>query len=160
MAIDQGVRVNKGSKSDAQSVIDLATKQGLKIVDLKFIDLIGSWQHFSIPVGELGKSLFENGIGFDGSSIRGFQHIHESDMLLIPDASTAMVDPAAVKEPLSICRTEFAKRTSASRPASCGGRSPKRIGPRPALTEPFRRFLASEARVASTFGQESSSGSF
>jgi len=102
MAIDQGVRSKKGSKSDAQSVIDLANKQGLKIVDLKFVDLIGSWQHFSIPVQELGKALFEDGIGFDGSSIRGFQHIHESDMLLIPDASTALVDPACRVPTMSI----------------------------------------------------------
>ncbi|MDQ6711417.1 MAG: type I glutamate--ammonia ligase [Candidatus Dormibacteraeota bacterium] len=102
MAIDQGVRARKGSKSDAQSVIDLASKQGLKIVDLKFVDLIGTWQHFSIPVQELAKSLFEDGIGFDGSSIRGFQHIHESDMLLIPDASTAIVDPACRVPTMSI----------------------------------------------------------
>src|SRR5438309_10963868 len=93
MAIDQGVRSKKETRADAQSVIDLAHKQGLKIVDLKFIDLIGTWQHFSIPVQELSKSLFSEGIGFDGSSIRGFQHIHESDMLLIPDPSSAFVDP-------------------------------------------------------------------
>ena len=74
MAIDQGVRSKKETRADAQSVIDLAHKQGLKIVDLKFIDLIGTWQHFSIPVQELSKGLFEDGIGFDGSSIRGFQH--------------------------------------------------------------------------------------
>src|SRR5438046_7100444 len=92
MAIDQGVRSKKETRADAQSVIDLAHKQGLKIVDLKFIDLIGTWQHFSIPVQELSKGLFEDGIGFDGSSIRGFQHIHESDRLLIPDPPTASVD--------------------------------------------------------------------
>src|SRR5438128_5612170 len=93
MAIDQGVRSKKETKADVQSVIELAHKQGLKIVDLKFIDLIGTWQHFSIPVQELSKGLFEDGIGFDGSSIRGFQHIHDSDMLLIPDPSAAIVDP-------------------------------------------------------------------
>src|SRR5213593_5129868 len=93
MAIDQGVRSKKETRADAQSVIDLAHKQGLKIVDLKFIDLIGTWQHFSIPVQELTRGLFSEGIGFDGSSIRGFQHIHESDMLLIPDASSAFIDP-------------------------------------------------------------------
>src|SRR5436190_700047 len=79
MAIDQGVRAKKETRADAQSVIDLAHKQGLKIVDFKFIDLIGTWQHFSIPVQELTRGLFSEGIGFDGSSIRGFQHIHESD---------------------------------------------------------------------------------
>src|SRR5947209_12952334 len=102
MAIDQGVRSKKETRADAQSVIDLAHKQGLKIVDLKFIDLIGTWQHFSIPVQELSKDLFSEGIGFDGSSIRGFQHIHESDMLLIPDPSTAIVDPVLRVPTLSI----------------------------------------------------------
>src|SRR6266567_2382213 len=102
MAIDQGVRAKKETRADAQSVIDLAHKQGLKIVDFKFIDLIGTWQHFSIPVQELTRGLFSEGIGFDGSSIRGFQHIHESDMLLIPDASTAIVDPVLRVPTLSI----------------------------------------------------------
>src|SRR5206468_3168774 len=82
--------------------IDLAHKQGLKIVDLKFIDLIGTWQHFSIPVQQLSKGLFEDGIGFDGSSIRGFQQIHESDMLLIPDPSTGIVDPVLRVPTLSL----------------------------------------------------------
>ena len=72
---------------------ELAQKSGVKIVDLRFIDLPGMWQHFSIPVEDLEDDLFSDGIGFDGSSIRGFQQIHESDMLLIPDAETAVVDP-------------------------------------------------------------------
>jgi glutamine synthetase len=75
-------------------VYKLAKETGVKIVDLKFTDLPGVWQHFSIPVEDLGDDLFGEGIGFDGSSIRGFQSIHESDMLLIADAETATVDPA------------------------------------------------------------------
>jgi glutamine synthetase len=71
----------------------LAKEAGVKIVDLRFIDLPGMWQHFSIPVEDLEDDLFSDGIGFDGSSIRGFQQIHESDMLLIADAETAVVDP-------------------------------------------------------------------
>src|SRR5207253_3297177 len=63
------------------------------LVDLRFIDLPGLWQHFSIPVSELREDIFEDGLGFDGSSIRGFQSIDESDMLLIPDATTAQMDP-------------------------------------------------------------------
>jgi len=63
----------------------LARETGMKIVDLKFVDLLGVWQHFSIPVEHLSDDLFEEGIGFDGSSIRGFQLIHESDMLLVAD---------------------------------------------------------------------------
>ena len=76
-----------------KEVVELAKKAGVKIVDLRFIDLPGVWQHFSIPVEDLGADLFEEGIGFDGSSIRGYQMIHESDMLLIADAETAYVDP-------------------------------------------------------------------
>ena len=71
----------------------LAKDAGVKIVDLRFIDLPGMWQHFSIPVEDLDDDLFSEGIGFDGSSIRGFQQIHESDMLLIADAETAVIDP-------------------------------------------------------------------
>src|SRR5258708_6896579 len=72
---------------------ELAKNSGVKIVDLRFIDLPGMWQHFSIPVEDLEDDLFRDGIGFDGSSIRGFQQIHESDMLLFPDPETAYVDP-------------------------------------------------------------------
>jgi len=73
--------------------MDVAKSHGVQIVDLRFTDLFGMWQHFSIPVKGLKPDLFEEGIGFDGSSIRGFQHIHESDMLLVADAGTAVVDP-------------------------------------------------------------------
>jgi glutamine synthetase len=65
----------------------------VQMVDLRFTDLPGTWQHFSIPVRQLTTDLFEEGIGFDGSSIRGFQEIHESDMILIPDPDTAFIDP-------------------------------------------------------------------
>jgi len=74
-------------------VLSLAREAGVLIVDLRFVDLPGQSQHFSIPVKDLGEDLFIDGIGFDGSSIRGFQHIHESDMLLMPDPTTAYVDP-------------------------------------------------------------------
>ncbi len=77
----------------ANDVAKLAKDAGVKIVDLRFIDLPGMWQHFSIPVDDLDESLFNEGIGFDGSSIRGFQQINESDMLLFPDPETAYVDP-------------------------------------------------------------------
>jgi glutamine synthetase len=76
-----------------QDVIELAKGAGIQIVDFRFIDLPGVWQHFSIPVDDLTLELFEEGLGFDGSSIRGFKEIHESDMLLIPDPTTAYVDP-------------------------------------------------------------------
>jgi glutamine synthetase len=77
----------------ASDVMQLARDESVEIVDLRFIDLPGLWQHFSIPVAGLGEDLFDDGIGFDGSSIRGFQTIDESDMLLVPDPDTAALDP-------------------------------------------------------------------
>ncbi len=76
-----------------KDVIELAKSAGIEIVDFRFIDLPGVWQHFSIPVDDLTTDLFEEGLGFDGSSIRGYKEIHESDMLLLPDPTTAYVDP-------------------------------------------------------------------
>ncbi|MFQ5829352.1 MAG: type I glutamate--ammonia ligase [Candidatus Methylomirabilia bacterium] len=76
-----------------KEVIKLAKEKGARIVDLRFIDMPGIWQHFSVPAGELTEELFAEGIGFDGSSIRGFQTIDESDMLLLPDPDTAAMDP-------------------------------------------------------------------
>src|SRR5208283_3633246 len=65
----------------------------IEIIDLRFVDLPGVWQHFSLPARELSDDWFEDGLGFDGSSIRGYQQIQESDMLLFPDPDTAYVDP-------------------------------------------------------------------
>ncbi len=90
-----------------KDVIKLAQEKGAKIVDLRFIDVPGLWQHFSIPVAELSEELFEEGIGFDGSSIRGFQTIDESDMLLFPDPITAVMDPyTAVPTLVLICNVK------------------------------------------------------
>ena len=71
----------------------MAKEAGTEIVDFRFCDLPGLMQHFSVPMAELSESVFEEGIGFDGSSIRGFQEIQESDMLLVPDPDTAYMDP-------------------------------------------------------------------
>ena len=76
-----------------KEVLDMAKENGVKMVDLRFMDFPGLWQHFSVPIGELEESSFEDGFGFDGSSIRGWQPIHASDMLVIPDADTAKIDP-------------------------------------------------------------------
>ncbi len=86
----------------AREVIAKAAEAGVKVVDFKFIDLPGLWQHFSIPLKDLTEDLFEEGIGFDGSSIRGFKQIHESDMLLMPDPATAVVDPVLKVPTLSL----------------------------------------------------------
>jgi glutamine synthetase len=77
-------------------------EKGIQFVDLKFNDLPGMWQHFTITPGELSDDIWKDGIGFDGSSIRGFQAINESDMLLMPDASTAVDDPILKVPTLSI----------------------------------------------------------
>ncbi|WP_197337322.1 type I glutamate--ammonia ligase [Ralstonia solanacearum] len=74
-------------------VIELIKQRAVQVVDLRFTDLPGLWQHFSITLPEVNDELFEAGIGFDGSSIRGFQEIHESDMLVRPDPGTAFIDP-------------------------------------------------------------------
>ena len=85
-----------------KDAVKFAKDQGVKIVDVKFVDLPGTWQHFSIPVEDFTEDIFAEGLGFDGSSIRGFQQIHESDMLLMPDASTVVVDPVCKIPTLSV----------------------------------------------------------
>ena len=80
----------------AKTVADaLELAKSVKMVDIRFTDLPGQWQHFTVPVRRLDADFFEEGIPFDGSSIRGFQEIHESDMLLKPDPETAFIDPVA-----------------------------------------------------------------
>ncbi len=76
-----------------KEVIEFAAKSGVEFVDLKFVDLPGTWQHSTIPVNRLDEALFEDGIGFDGSSIRGWQPINASDMAIIPIADSARIDP-------------------------------------------------------------------
>jgi glutamine synthetase len=76
----------------------LAEKNQAQMVDLKFVDMLGTWQHCSFPIDTWNEGTFEEGLGFDGSSIRGWKGIHESDMLAVPDTSTACLDPF-FKEP-------------------------------------------------------------
>jgi len=77
---------------DYKEIIELCKKNGAPMIDLKFCDLPGAWQHFSIPLDQLNENVFKQGIGFDGSSIRGFKAIEESDMVLVPDPKTFTVD--------------------------------------------------------------------
>jgi len=79
--------------SSPDDVFRLCKDNKVQVVDIRFIDFPGLWQHFSVPVDKLDGDAFENGLGFDGSSIRGWQGIQESDMLVIPDATTAFIDP-------------------------------------------------------------------
>src|SRR5271157_476187 len=78
---------------DAKGVLEFAAKNNAKFLDMRFIDLPGIWQHVSFPITELSEDSFKEGFGFDASSIRGWAHIHESDMLLLPDPNTAFMDP-------------------------------------------------------------------
>ncbi len=74
-------------------VLNMIKEQNAKVVDIRFMDFPGVWQHFTVPVSEVDEGVFEDGFGFDGSSIRGWQPINASDMLVIPDPSTAKMDP-------------------------------------------------------------------
>src|SRR5258708_15323297 len=89
MAID----VQRTARTSPAEVGERARSEGIKVVDFRFVDLPGTWQHFSVPLSGLDEDAFTEGLGFDGSSIRGFQAINESDMLLIPDPDSATVDP-------------------------------------------------------------------
>src|SRR5215210_4841162 len=83
-------------------VLRLAQDEGIEIVDFRFCDLPGLMQHFSVPMHQLSEDAFDEGYGFDGSSIRGFQEIQESDMILVPDPNTAVVDPFRQHNTLNI----------------------------------------------------------
>src|SRR5437879_9663742 len=78
-----------GKEMTARDVVAYVKEHGIKMVDLKFVDVPGTWQHTTIPASQIEEKTFVRGIGFDGSSIRGFQAIEESDMLLMPDPATA-----------------------------------------------------------------------
>ena len=91
-----------------EEVITFAKERGVKMVDLKFIDLPGMWQHFTVPLTELKPEVFEDGFNFDGSSIRGWRAINESDMTVMPDPKTAKIDPFMEVPTLSLivrCRS-------------------------------------------------------
>src|SRR3989338_1686301 len=94
-----------GGPKTPEDVIKLIEKHKIEVVDLKFNDLPGLWQHFSVPSEEIMEtdgSIWKEGIGFDGSSIRGFQKIQESDMILMLDPSSAVLDPACEIPTLSM----------------------------------------------------------
>jgi glutamine synthetase len=90
-----------------REVLALCREKDVKAVDLRFCDLLGAWQHFTIPVGKLDEGVFDDGLGFDGSSIRGWQNIHESDMLVVPQPDTAFIDPFSAAPTLAlICNVQ------------------------------------------------------
>ncbi|MBE0643998.1 MAG: type I glutamate--ammonia ligase [Bacteroidetes bacterium] len=85
-------------KDAIRKVFETIKDNDVTMIDFKFMDFPGQWQHFSVPKHQLSEDSFAEGFGFDGSSLRGFKAIHESDMVIIPDPATAMIDPF-VKEP-------------------------------------------------------------
>jgi glutamine synthetase len=91
--------------STPKSVIEMAKKAGAKMIDIKFVDTFGTWQHFSCPIRELSEEIFTGGLGFDGSSIRGWKSIEASDMLAMPDPATAFIDPFCKEPTLSLTCT-------------------------------------------------------
>ncbi len=91
--------------STPKSAIELAKKSEARMVDIKFVDTFGTWQHFSMPIAELTEESFAEGLGFDGSSIRGWKSIEASDMLAMPDPDTAFIDPYCAVPTLSLTCT-------------------------------------------------------
>jgi glutamine synthetase len=87
---------------NAQQALQFGQDKGARMVDLKFCDLVGTWQHITIPFTELSTDVFEEGLGFDGSSIRGWRGIEESDMIILPDPKTALMDPFMTVPTLSL----------------------------------------------------------
>ena len=134
-------RIPSGVAAPTSTVADvmaLARESGVLMVDLRFVDLPGQSQHFSIPVKELGENLFIDGIGFDGSSIRGFQHIHESDMLLMPDPTHGLRRP----DPQRPDDGPHLRRRRAGQPRA--------VFARPALHRPQGRAIPAESGIATT----------
>src|SRR5688572_23261682 len=98
---------HKEPKMTPEESVAFVKDNGAQIVDIRFTDLLGTWQHFSIPAEHFSGDVFHEGLGFDGSSIRGFQSINESDMLLVPDSTTLFMDPFAdIPTAVVICDIE------------------------------------------------------
>ncbi len=87
------LKLNFPSLHNEKEISNFIQQHNIRIIDFRFVDLFGQWQHFSVSASEISHDIFVNGHGFDGSSIKGFQQIHESDMLVIPDTTTAFLDP-------------------------------------------------------------------
>ena len=144
-----------------KELLRLSKDKKLEFIDLKFTDLPGRWQHITIPIDQLDESLFIEGIGFDGSSIRGFQPINESDMLIKPDHSTAFIDPfyadptlsmiCNIKDPVSLMLYSRDPRHIAQKAerylSTCGIADTAFFGPEPEF------FIFDDVRFDQTFNQ-------
>ncbi len=131
-----------------EEVLQFAEKQGAKMVDFKFVDVPGSWQHFSVPLRELEEETFVEGKAFDGSSVRGFQTINESDMLIIPDPSTAIMDPFTAVPTLSLV-------CNIAHPGPAGHKKPYSRDPRYIARKAEEYLRSSGIADTSYFGPES-----
>ncbi|MCP4500781.1 MAG: type I glutamate--ammonia ligase [Deltaproteobacteria bacterium] len=87
---------------NAKDALSFAKANEVQMVDFKFVDLFGTWQHFACPIDQVDEDVFEDGMGFDGSSVRGWKSINASDMLIVPDATTAKMDPFYSRPTLSL----------------------------------------------------------
>jgi glutamine synthetase len=114
-----------GARPEPDEAVTWALQQKAQMVDLKFCDLFGAWQHMTLPVSAFGTSAFTEGLGFDGSSIRGWQGIAESDLLLMPDPASAVIDPFTAAPTLSLV-CEVADPTT----GEPYGRDPRRVARR------------------------------
>ncbi|HEY9805351.1 MAG TPA: glutamine synthetase beta-grasp domain-containing protein, partial [Candidatus Obscuribacterales bacterium] len=86
----------------AQDILNLIKEKQIKMIDLKFIDMPGTWQHLTLYYDQIDESSFTDGVAFDGSSIRGWKAINESDMMMVPDPNTAWIDPFMAEPTLSL----------------------------------------------------------
>ena len=130
-----------------EEVLQFAKERGAKMVDLKFVDVPGTWQHFSVPIHELKEDTFVEGVPFDGSSVRGFQTIDTSDMLVIPDPDTAIMDPFTVAPTLSlICNI--------AHPGPLGNKKPYTRDPRYVASKAEEYLRSSDIADTSYFGPE------
>jgi len=128
----------------ARDVLALAQQAGAKMVDIKFVDPFGTWQHFSCPIEELTEEVFTEGFGFDGSSIRGWKSIEASDMLAMPDPATAFIDPFCAEPTLSLTCTI----------AETGTREPYSRDPRGIAQKAERYLLSTGIADQAFFGPE------
>ena len=131
-----------------KEVLEFAEERGAKMVDFKFVDVPGTWQHFSVPMRELEEETFVEGKAFDGSSVRGFQTINESDMLIIPDPSTAIMDPFTAAPTLSLV-------CNIAHPGPAGRKRPYSRDPRYIAKKAEEYLRSSGIADTSYFGPES-----
>jgi glutamine synthetase len=130
-----------------EEVLQFAREHGTKMVDFKFVDLPGTWQHFSVPLRELELETFVEGKAFDGSSLRGFQSIHESDMLIIPDPDSAIMDPFTAAPTLSLV-------CNVAHPGPGGAKKPYSRDPRYVAQKAEAHLRSSGIAETSYFGPE------